>query len=70
MVKVDIDDAILLIVVKRKPDPTTEVDGVLVLQPTSVQDAMRIQTALTSAQKTLLELTKRAIDDGAKKAEK
>lgn len=70
MVKVEIEDAILLVVVKRKPNPETDVDGAMIVRPTSVQDAMRIQTALTSAQKTLLELTKRAIDDGVKKAEK
>lgn len=68
MVKVDIDDAILLVVVKRKPHPETDVDGVMIVQPTNAQDAIRIRQALSAAQRALLELTLRAIDDGVKKA--
>lgn len=78
MVKVDIDDAILLLVVKRKVNPETNKDTVMIMTPTNQQDAIRIMQALTIAQKTLAELTKRALMtssfagakiDGAKKAE-
>lgn len=68
MTKIDIDDAILVLVVRRKPNPETDVDGVMLIQPTNRLEAIRIQTALTTTQKTLLELTTRAVIAGAKTA--
>ena len=68
--KIGIDDAICLVIVRRKPDPVTDKDAFFVLTPTSAQDAMRIQKVLTEAQKTLIDLTARAVIDGVKQAEK
>lgn len=68
--KIDIDDAMLLVVLKRRPDPVLDKDAVIMIAPANAQDAMRISAVLTQAQKALIEMTKQAVIDGAKKAEK
>lgn len=67
MVKIDIDDAICLVIVKRKVDTITDKDTAIVLTPANVQDAMRISKALSQAQKTLIEITQRAVVDGVRR---
>lgn len=63
MTKIDIDDAVLILVVSRKPNPLTGLDVVEVVKPTSMQDTLRINRALNHAQRTLFELTQSALNE-------
>lgn len=63
MVKIEIEDTILLLAVSRKPNKLTGLDTVEIIKPTSVRDAIAINNALNHAQHTLLDLTKKALAD-------